>query len=157
MEKSLEHLWNTWNTYSVSKARFGLLEHLWSTSSINTRKYRGVPGTWHVSPERGLTEQIHLFYRGRPAAALQRCTRCTRSTGCSAAAAAAPAAALLLQLAARRCCCSSLLLQLAATRSTAPNIFLNKNSIFQGWIGFQRQPIHPDPADPPPGGFLSPL
>ena len=65
-----------------------------STSSINSRKYREIPGTWHVSPERGLTEQIQLFYRGRPAAALQRCTRCTRSTGCSAAAAAAPAAAL---------------------------------------------------------------
>ena len=87
-----------------------------STSSINSRKYREIPGTWHVSPERGLTEQIQLFYRGRPAAALQRCTRCTRSTGCSAAAAAAPAAALLLQLAARRCCCSSLQLAAAAAR-----------------------------------------
>ena len=75
-----------------------------STSSINSRKYREIPGTWHVSPERGLTEQIQLFYRGRPAAALQRCTRCTRSTGCSAAAAAAPAAALLLQLAAAARC-----------------------------------------------------
>ena len=88
-----------------------------STSSINSRKYREIPGTWHVSPERGLTEQIQVFYRGRPAAALQRCTR---STGCSAAAAAAPAAALLLQLAARRCCCSSL--QLAAAALSAGEV-----------------------------------
>ena len=78
-----------------------------STSSINSRKYREIPGTWHVSPERGLTEQIQVFYRGRPAAALhplhrlQRCSsRCTRSS----AAAAARCSPLLLQLAAARCC-----------------------------------------------------